>query len=168
MTGRLGTDLTYPEVGATAGELPAGYRIIRRSRHVGSGAELFHRLGNQVLEWQLQRRSGVHVPRRTPPAAAGVEVVLGVGLGPFRIQAPARVVYVVEEPGVRGFAYGTLPGHPECGEERFVVRREGEFVLVEITAFSRPATRLMRAAGPLGRLGQDVLIERYLCALGPS
>ena len=36
------------------------------------------------------------------------------------LQAPCRVVYVIDEPDIRGFAYGTLPGHPESGEERFV------------------------------------------------
>ena len=34
---------------------------------------------------------------------------------------PARVVYVVDEPARRGFAYGTLHGHPESGEEAFLV-----------------------------------------------
>ena len=29
------------------------------------------------------------------------------------LRAPCRVVYVIDEPDVRGFAYGTLPGHPE-------------------------------------------------------
>jgi uncharacterized protein (UPF0548 family) len=36
-------------------------------------------------------------------------------LGPIRV--PCRVVYVLDEPERRGFAYGTLPGHPESGEE---------------------------------------------------
>ena len=28
--------------------------------------------------------------------------------GPFRVKAPARVVYVIDEPNRKGFAYGTL------------------------------------------------------------
>lgn len=35
---------------------------------------------------------------------------------------PARIAYFVEETGAVerfGFGYGTLPGHAECGEERF-------------------------------------------------
>ena len=43
----------------------------------------------------------------------GSEVI--VHLGPVR--APCRVVYVVDEPDRRGFAYGTLPGHPEIDGE---------------------------------------------------
>lgn len=31
--------------------------------------------------------------------------------------APCRVLYVVDEPDWKGFAYGT----PECGEESFIV-----------------------------------------------
>ncbi|SIP67631.1 hypothetical protein BN9982_740001 [Mycobacterium tuberculosis] len=34
------------------------------------------------------------------------------------LRAPCRVVYVIDEPDVRGFGYGTLPGHPVSGEER--------------------------------------------------
>ena len=36
-------------------------------------------------------------------------------------KVPARVVYVIDEPLRKGFAYGTLPGHPETGEEAFIV-----------------------------------------------
>jgi uncharacterized protein (UPF0548 family) len=31
------------------------------------------------------------------------------------------VVYVIEASNTGGFAYGTLNGHPECGEARFEV-----------------------------------------------
>lgn len=48
-------------------------------------------------------------------------VLPGVGAGPLRLRAPCRVVYTVTESRRRGFAYGTLPGHPECGEEAFVI-----------------------------------------------
>ncbi|HEV8560641.1 MAG TPA: DUF1990 family protein [Actinophytocola sp.] len=40
--------------------------------------------------------------------------------------APGRVVHVVEEEHRRGFAYGTLPGHPECGEEAFLLERHAD------------------------------------------
>ena len=58
-------------------------------------------------------------------------------LGPVR--APCRVVYVVDEPDRRGFAYGTLPGHAESGEELFLVRYDPatDEVYAEVTAFSR-------------------------------
>jgi uncharacterized protein (UPF0548 family) len=72
-------------------------------------------------------------------------------------------VYAVDEPRRRGFAYGTLPGHPENGEEAFVIEHhDDDAVSFTITAFSRPATRLARIAGPLGRIAQRRITARYL------
>ena len=63
--------------------------------------------------------------------------VLRLGLGPLALSAPVRVVYVIDGPDRRGFAYGTLPGHPESGEEAFLVeRRPDGTVWCRITAFS--------------------------------
>jgi uncharacterized protein (UPF0548 family) len=36
------------------------------------------------------------------------------------------VVWTVDEPNRIGFGYGTLQGHPESGEESFVVSREDD------------------------------------------
>jgi len=78
------------------------------------------------------------------------------------------VVHVVDEPGRRGFSYGTLPGHPEAREESFVVRlSDDDVVTLTIHAFSRPASLLTRAAGPAGRLVQSWQTTRYLRALRP-
>ena len=67
---------------------------------------------------------------------------------------------------MRGFFYGTLPGHPECGEERFTVRiDERSVVWAEICAFSRPGRWFTRLAGPLGGRLQARATKRYLTAL---
>ncbi|MCW2761725.1 MAG: hypothetical protein JWR85_1926 [Marmoricola sp.] len=82
------------------------------------------------------------------------------------MNAPVRVVYRVDEERRKGFAYGTLPGHPESGEEAFVVElREDEQVTLTISAFSRPASRLARLGGPLTRIIQRWVTDRYLRAL---
>lgn len=76
--------------------------------------------------------------------------MLRLGLGPISVRAPVRVVYLIDEPTRTGFAYGTLPGHPESGEEAFVVQlQDSGVVTFGITAFSRPATTLARLGGPL-------------------
>ena len=82
---------------------------------------------------------------------------------------PTRVVYVIDEPDRKGFAYGTLPGHPERGEEAFVVeRRADESVWLTIRSISRPANRWFWAAYPVLRLMQALFTERYKRALtGP-
>ena len=38
-------------------------------------------------------------------------------------------------------------------------------VWLDITAFSRPATTLMKIAGPFGRLGQSFMTDRYVAAM---
>ena len=60
-----------------------------------------------------------------------------------------RIVYVVDESGPIsrfGFAYGTLPGHVESGEERFLIEwdRGENSVWYDILAFSRPNHILTR------------------------
>ncbi len=75
-------------------------------------------------------------------------------------------MYVISEPARRGFAYGTLPGHLERGEEAFIIGHHPDgTVTFTITAFTRPATPLATAAGPMGRAIQRRLTARYLRAL---
>jgi uncharacterized protein (UPF0548 family) len=97
----------------------------------------------------------------------GAVVILGLGIGPLRLRAPWRVVYVVDEPRRRGFAYGTLAGHPESGEEAFMIEHhDDDTVSFAVTAFSRPATRLAKIAGPVGVVVQRQVTARYLRSLG--
>jgi uncharacterized protein (UPF0548 family) len=89
-----------------------------------------------------------------------------LGVGPLALRIPCRVVYVIDEPDRQGFAYGTLPGHPESGEEAFVLHREaGNRVRFVITAFSRPATRLAKLGAPVSRQLQHFMTSRYLQTL---
>lgn len=52
-----------------------------------------------------------------------------------------------------GFVYGTLPGHGECGEERFLVEwDQGDCsVWYDMLAFSRPQQMLGRIGYPVVR-----------------
>ena len=73
---------------------------------------------------------------------------------------------MLDEPSRAGFAYGTLPGHPEQGEEAFVVRLMDDGVVrFDVVAFSRPGSTLTRLAGPIGRVAQSVALRGYLRAL---
>jgi uncharacterized protein (UPF0548 family) len=155
--------LTYPEVGATAGTLPANYGHLQASAVIGHGRQRFEDAADAVMRWGMLRGAGVRVEATTEVAAVGSEVL--VGIGPLR--APCRVVYVIEEPDRRGFAYGTLPGHPETGEELFAVRYDpaSGAVHAEVAAFSRHATWWSRLAGPVTSLAQRVISRRYLRAL---
>lgn len=60
-----------------------------------------------------------------------------------------RIVRVIDEEGAIsrfGLAYGTLPAHVECGEERFMIEwdRATNRVFDDILVFSRPNHFLSR------------------------
>ena len=158
---------SYDEVGATAGELPPGYRHTRRATRLGSGRGDFEEASALLFGWEMHRRAGLTVAA-SGAATAGRTVVLGVGLG-LVLVVPCRVVYVVNEPHRHGFGYGTLPDHPEQGEESFVVvRDDAGAVWLHITAFSRPGSPLARLAGPVNRAAHALATRRYELALRPS
>jgi uncharacterized protein (UPF0548 family) len=153
--------LTYSEVGATAGgELPAGYDHQHAERQIGTGRQRFEQAAAAVMRWGMQRGSGLRVQASSEIAVVDAVVVVKMGFLP----APCRVVYVVDEPDIRGFGYGTLPGHPESGEERFVVRHDPttSAVFAEVSAFSRPATWWSKAGRPLVSVAQRIIARRYL------
>lgn len=155
--------LTYPEVGATAGRMPAGYHHVHESAVIGYGRARFEEAAATVMRWGMLRGAGARVRATSEVAAVGSEVI--VTLGP--VSAPCRVVYVLEETDHRGFAYGTLTGHAEIGEELFAVRYDAaaDTVYAEVTAFSRHGTWWSRLAGPLTSLVQRVVSKRYVRAV---
>jgi uncharacterized protein (UPF0548 family) len=153
--------LSYSEVGATAAaELPAGYGHLRVEKQIGTGQQRFEQAADAVMRWGMQRGAGLRVQANSEVAEVDTVVLVRMGFLP----APCRVVYVIDEPDIRGFAYGTLPGHPESGEERFVVRRDPttSAVFAEVSAFSRPATWWSKAGRPLVSVAQRVVARRYL------
>lgn len=162
----LTSEVTYDEVGASVGALPPGYHHVRRTAVVGHGRDDFARAAEALLTWQLLRRAGLQVTASGPRAVVGAVVEVVLRIGPARFRAPCRVVLVVDEPTVQGFAYGTLPGHPEQGEELFQVRLEPDGdVHVDVVAFSRPALWYSRVGAPVTRLVQARVTDRYLRAL---
>lgn len=163
MTSAHGDDLTYAEVGATAREpLPAGYHHVRVSRELGV-ADLEY-VAEIILTWEMHERAGMRLV--SGPARAIMDADVAFTFLGHRI--PCRIVEVIDETDAKGFAYGTLPGHPECGEERFMVTRDATTgrVTATITAFSRPGSWRTRVLGPIGRAVQARMTQRYLAALG--
>ncbi|OZD77807.1 DUF1990 domain-containing protein [Rhodococcus sp. 05-339-2] len=153
----------YADVGATSGRLPAGYHHVETSRVIGSGVEDFVAAADALMRWDMHRGAGLKVHSSVDHAVPDAVVVLG--LGPVRI--PCRVVYVIDEANRQGFAYGTLDGHPESGEELFHVDYSPEdgTVSAQITAFSNPGRWYTKLGGPVGRRVQALFTDRYLSAL---
>ncbi len=141
--------VTYPEVGATReGPLPAGYRHLYHRVPLPAGA--FRTAGQAVTTWRMHRAAGFAVEAPAPRAAPGVTLRVGLGAGRLRLWVPCEVVWARDDDERIGFGYGTLPGHPECGEEAFEVSRDSDgSVWFTVRAFSRPGRWYTRAGGPI-------------------
>jgi uncharacterized protein (UPF0548 family) len=156
--------LTYTEVGATFDdELPAGYHHVREGTLLGSGDDIWERARAAILGWAAHRGAGMTVLPADAPIAEGTTVAVLTALGPLHVLSSCRIVLVVDEPDRYGFAYGTLPAHPEEGEERFVVTRGDDGTVgFEVVAFSRPHDLLTKLGGPVPRRIQAHATRRYL------
>jgi uncharacterized protein (UPF0548 family) len=161
--------LTYSEVGASFdAELPSGYHHVRAGTELGQGDEVWRRACSAIRDWTAHRGAGMTVAPADAPIAEGTTIAVIASVGPLRVLAGCRIVRVVDEPHRFGFAYGTLPSHPEEGEEHFVVTRDADLsgdggaVRFDVVAFSRPHDLLTRVGGPLPRRLQARATERYL------
>ncbi len=147
---------SYDAVGATAGTPPAGYVVDRTRIRLGEGEPVFRAAVAALRRWEQFRLGWVEAwPSDARILAGEVVAVMGRAVGVWWLNA-CRVVYVVDEAGPAskfGFAYGTLPGHVESGEERFLVEwdRSDGGVWFDILAFSRPNHVLARLGYPVVR-----------------
>lgn len=152
-------DYSYPAVGATATKLPAGYVVDRTRIELGMGAAVFDAAKAALRGWRQFHLGWVDAwPPETPLEAGQVVAVMGWAVGFWWLNF-CRIVYTVDESGPIsrfGFAYGTLPGHVERGEELFLVSwdRETDRVSYDILAFSKPNRLLTRLGYPLVRRRQ--------------
>lgn len=144
---------------------PEGYRRVFHRVPVGQGEEVFLSLADGILNWGIQRGAGLR-PQAEGPARPGVRVVCGFGWGPFRLPTPCRVVWSeFEDARLRGFGYGTLPGHPARGEEAFAAELGADgTVYFLVLAFSKPAPGIYTFGAPVSRLIQGLVTRRYLRA----
>lgn len=161
------TALTYPEVGASAGPLPDDAHHASRDVAIGNAPGVFEAAGSALLGWRMHRRAGFEVVASTPVATVGTDMIATLpGRSPFGVSVPTRILAVVDEPDRTGFTFGTLPGHPVRGEERFEVRREPDgTVWLSIVAFSRPTPGPVTALAPLMRIGQRLVTDRFVRAV---
>ncbi len=160
-------ELTYRDVGVSLqGAVPPGFHALHRESIIGRGAGTFASAREALLGWEVQRRSGVRVSSTARIVAEGAEAVVSIGVGRFRIGGPVRVVVLIDEPTRAGFAYGTLRGHPEIGEESFIVELDHDgTVRFVVAGFSRPGTLLARLGSPVATLVQRAITDRYARAL---
>jgi uncharacterized protein (UPF0548 family) len=175
LAARADEPFTYAEVGATRqgrSALPASvasrYDIDEYAARLGMGLELYEQARQALLAWRCFDMRWLQLFGAVRPVTANQVVATLVQAAGLWTLNPCRVVYVVDEredPRCVAFAYGTLPGHAESGEERFRVTHSPstDEVRCEVLAFSRPGHLLTRLGYPIARslqrrFGRDALL----------
>jgi uncharacterized protein (UPF0548 family) len=147
---------SYEAASANATTPPTGYVVDRTRIRLGEGEPVFRSATAALRAWEQFNLGWVEAwPSDTPIQSGEVVAVMGRTVGVWSLNA-CRIVYVVDERGPIskfGFAYGTLPGHVESGEERFLVEwdQADDAVWYDILAFSRPNHVLARLGYPVVR-----------------
>jgi uncharacterized protein (UPF0548 family) len=116
---------SYAEVGATITIPPYGYDVDHNRIQLGSGHEVFTRAKEAVRRWEMFNFGWLRLWTPAAPIAVDTTVAVLAHVWSIWILNACRIVYVVDDTGpvdIFGFAYGTLPGHVERGEERFTVQ----------------------------------------------
>ena len=154
------TPFTYPDVGASSGAPPAGWRVDHNRVRLGTGQALFERARAGFDRWAMFEVGWMRLCWPSTPLAAGSTVALLASLPGLWSLNLCRVVYTIDDDDGRvrrrGFAYGTLGLHEASGEERFLLEwdRADDSVHYDVLAFSRPYSWLARLGYPVARLFQ--------------
>lgn len=114
---------SYPEVGASRGEFPAGYKHSFDRFYLGEGEDVWEYACKLVRTWQMFPPSWTFIYPLAPPAEGSVVTICFWQFGLWWKSA-CRVVYTVDDELQYGFAYGTLPTHIGSGEEYFGIERD--------------------------------------------
>jgi len=158
---------SYDCVGATRENPKArrGWNIDHERVLLGTGRETFERARRAIERWEMFPAEVATLYWPKPPRAGlCVAVLYRASLVKLWMLFPARIVDFLDGPveagGPRieryGFAYGTLPDHPERGEERFLVEwdRGDDRVWYDLLAVSQPAHWLARVGYFYARMEQ--------------
>ena len=146
---------SYSEVGATQTGSPAGYNVDHNRIRLGEGRETFMRASDALSKWRHFELGWASVMPHGSPLETGTTVAVQARTFGFWSLNACRIVYTINQGGpVKrfGFAYGTLPDHAECGEERFMIECLADnSVWYDIYAFSRPQKTIVKLGLPWAR-----------------
>ena len=155
-----GFTFSYPHTGASNVGSPDGYDLDHNRIQLGTGGRVFDAGRDALRRWQMFPRAWTEIRPANDDIQPGTSVVLLARVFKLWWMNACRIVYVIDEPRRFGFAYGTLPGHVESGEERFLVEwLADDSVWYDIRAFSRPWYWLVRLFYPLARQQQQRFVR---------
>lgn len=159
------TPFSYSPVGMTKNTQDAfpGYVRDHNRVELGKGLATFEKASAALRNWEHFNLGWLSVFNHAPIEENSLVGVWATLLRTHIVFA-CRVVYLIEEHGELekfGFSYGTLKGHPESGEERFLIEynRETDTVHYDLLAHSRPGWLVVQLGYPLARKYQHLFIK---------
>ncbi|HOY05582.1 MAG TPA: DUF1990 domain-containing protein [Saprospiraceae bacterium] len=158
---------SYPEVGHTRSEehVP-GYDNDLNFIELGKGDAVWEAAKQAIRQWRMFPAPWTFITPSDAPIQPGTTVAMSARVWGIWWLNSCRIVYTMDEPGRFGFAYGTLPGHVERGEEIFMVERTADdTVRYVIKAFSKPRLWLARLAYPVARAHQKKFVRDSKAAM---
>ncbi|WP_187264992.1 DUF1990 family protein [Homoserinibacter sp. GY 40078] len=128
MTDVVSEGLNYGPIGIArpGSEAPEGMRVRTQRVPLGSSDEIWRRAVDAVSGWAIKKAVRFRVDPDDARVALGRDYDTRFGIGWLRLLEPVRIVWIAEEPDLRGFGYGTRTGHPITGEECFLAERDAE------------------------------------------
>lgn len=156
--------LTYGDVGLSA--LPTPPPGYVREHHEADLDVPFDEARAALARFATHRLSYLFLHPAGGRVELGQDVVVSARIGPLWSINPCRIVSVEESEGRFRYAYGTLPGHSESGEESFTVERMKDGgVRAETVAIARPLDVLARLGSPIAHVVQRRIKIDYMRAL---
>lgn len=155
---------SYAEVGQSETNHPIkGFDNDLNRIRLGQGAEVYRAACKALRNWQMFPGGWATIGPHIPEIRAGETVAMIVHLFGFYWLNPCRIIYTFDTQGETkkyGFAYGTLPGHIEKGEERFSVEMlpDGS-VWYDLRAYSKPQLWFVKLGYPVARFFQKRFVR---------
>ncbi|MEQ8836331.1 MAG: DUF1990 domain-containing protein, partial [Lacipirellulaceae bacterium] len=143
---------------------PEGFVLDDNRVFLGSGEQAFQHACDALRRWEMYPQGWIKLVPHRPILQAGAVVMIVAKAHGVYWKSACRVVETFDQQYPAplsatghclqsfGFVYATLPGHVECGQERFLIVRDAkDQVWYEIRAFSKPQHWLAKIAYPLVR-----------------
>lgn len=130
--------------------MPAGFVVDNIRVELGRGRAAFERAKAGLASWRQFELGWLQAFPDDTPIRTDATVLVVARAGGLWWTNAARIVHVLNDDSSAnsrfGFAYGTLPGHVERGEERFLIDWDHatDIVWFDVLAFSRPQHFLVR------------------------
>ena len=147
--------MSYEQIGISlsGGPLPRGWGRSEGAAQLGSGEAVWQAARESLRDWSAHRGARVTVEPERAPLVEGTVVAVTAGIPLLAIVGVCRIVRVIDEADRFGFAYGTVPPHPEVGEESFLLTRDAAgAVTFTVRSVSRAVALPARLAPPIARL----------------